>query len=329
MKKFVSVNAKYFKNSNAAGELGHVNRLFKDNVNAFSEYSKDNFGSSDNLLNEYKKIHEKRNSVGKKAQKNANTYVDSVMSFSLDQWEYLEKKYGSEKLQKAMKIMMQNYMEDMKKTYGFEPVGFNFHMDEGHNKNELKRNVHAHVVFYNYDFETKTSPLRKLKKNDFSVWQDMCEKHMKKAGFIRGLNKELTKNEHVEKHEFVDRKLQEKQDKLDDINSDIVSNDEKLNYIKNDIIEATDELNDVKLSKTLLKGKIETLFNEMKLGITNYVKNLLNSNTNAMQRDINYLNGVVDRTYEIDEQSSNHMTNEINDVSESFGKGKIIKPPKN
>jgi gas vesicle protein len=69
MKKFVSVNAKYYKNSNAAGELGHVNRLFKDNVNAFKEYTKDNFGSSDNLMNEYKKIHEKRNSVGKKAQK--------------------------------------------------------------------------------------------------------------------------------------------------------------------------------------------------------------------------------------------------------------------
>ena len=69
MKNFVSVNTKYYKHSNASGELGHVNRLFKENSNAFKEYTKFNFGSSDNLFEEYKKIHAEREKVGKKAQK--------------------------------------------------------------------------------------------------------------------------------------------------------------------------------------------------------------------------------------------------------------------
>lgn len=326
MKNFVCVNAKYYKNSNAAGELGHVNRLFKDNVNAFKEYTKDNFGSSDNLLNEYKKIHAKRNSVGKKAQKNATTYIDSVMSFSLEQWEKLEKKYGSEYLQKAMKKIMNNYMQDMKETYGFEPVGYNFHLDEGHNKNEFKRNVHAHVVFYNYDFKTKTSPHRKMKKSDFSAWQDMAEKHMRKAGFIRGISKETTNNEHVEKDEFVDKKLKEKQEELDYINSDITVKNEELDNIKNDIVESNEELQGLEIDKTLVKGQITALFNEFMLGISKYVKSILNRNDEQFDEDIEYLSDIVDKTHPISPESAETMANETNDISESFGINKRIKP---
>lgn len=195
-KKFISVNSKYYKDSNSSGEMGHVDRLFKENVNTFSEYTKHNFGSDFNLHDRYKELHKSRIDLsGKNVRKDATTFVDSVMAFSLDQWEHLEKKHGHAKLEKAMRVMMDDYMEQMKKTYGLEPVGYKFHLDEGHVKNGLKRNVHAHVIFYNYDFEKGVSPWRSLKKKDFSNFQCIAAKAFERAGFERGLSKEKTKKD--------------------------------------------------------------------------------------------------------------------------------------
>jgi|TARA_R110002020_G_C16278755_1_gene771662 hypothetical protein len=308
MKNFVSVNAKYYKNSNASGELGHVNRLFKENVNSFSEYTKFNFGSSNNLFEEYKKIHAEREKIGKKAQKNANTFIDAVMVFSEDQFSHLEEKYGHEKLEKAMKKIMNDYMQEMKKTYGFQPVGFEFHLDEGHGKNSLKRNIHAHVVFYNYDFETKSSPLRKLKKNDFSVWQDIAHEHFKKAGFTRGLPKEHTNKKHKEKSDFITQKVDDLKNELKEVKKEVLT-------LKNEKLEIFE---DMKKSEENHKNTLDLLLNKFLLSITEYVKNLMTKNTVEMKKDIDNLSHVINEVSLISNETAQELREKTNDISNKF-----------
>jgi hypothetical protein len=45
MKKYVSVNAKYYKHSKSSGEIGHVIRQFADNKNSIEHLTSENFGS--------------------------------------------------------------------------------------------------------------------------------------------------------------------------------------------------------------------------------------------------------------------------------------------
>mgnify|MGYP000209283726 CR=1 FL=1 len=311
MKNFVSVNAKYYKNSKAAGELGHVNRLFKENKNAFKEYTKLNFGSSSNLFKEYKKIHAEREYVGKKAQKNANTFIDSVMSFSLEQFEYLEKKYGHEKLEKAMKKIMNDYMQEMKKTYGFQPVGFEFHLDEGHIKNEFKRNIHAHVVFYNYDFETKTSPLRKLKHNDFSIWQDIADKHFKKAGFKRGVSKKITKKKHDEKVDLLNKKIQRLESKEEDLEKKVQSLESK----EEDLEKKVQSLEKVEENH---RNILDLLLNKFLLSITEYMINLMTKNTVEMKKDIDNISHTINEVSLISNDTAQELKDKTNEISDKF-----------
>lgn len=314
MKNFVSVNAKYYKNSNASGELGHINRLFKINANAFKEYTKFNFGSSSNLFEEYKKIHAEREKVGKKAQKNANTFIDAVMVFSEDQFSHLEEKYGHKKLEKAMRKIMDDYMQEMKKTYGFQPVGFEFHLDEGHVKNEFKRNIHAHVVFYNYDFKTKSSPLRKLKKNDFSVWQDIAHEHFKKAGFTRGLPKKDTEKKHSEKADFLTSKIQNLESESKSLKKEVLT-------LKNEKLEIFE---DMKKSEENHRNTLDLLLNKFLLSITEYVKNLMNKNTVEMKKDIDNIKHTINEVSLISKDTAQELKDKTNEISYKFNsKNKI------
>lgn len=43
-KHYCAVNTKYYKDSQASGEIGHVLRSFKQNENCFSTLTKNNFG---------------------------------------------------------------------------------------------------------------------------------------------------------------------------------------------------------------------------------------------------------------------------------------------
>ena len=52
----------------------------------------------------YKELHKQRNNI-RKAREDATTFVDAVLVFSLDQWEFLEDKYSPESLKKGMKKM--------------------------------------------------------------------------------------------------------------------------------------------------------------------------------------------------------------------------------
>ena len=281
MSKYISVKTKYYKHSNASGEMGHVDRLFAENVNSFPEYTKNNFGSDFALLSRYKELNDRRVGItGKNVRKDANTFFDAVVVFSLEQFEELERTHPTADLQEKLSLMMNDYMQKMKDEYGFEPIGFKFHLDEGHikqyeayqnqqerlkkglvpddekmiEKADLTRNIHAHVLFYNFDFEKKISPWRGLKKKDFERFQDLAALSFEKLGFVRGISKKITKKKGLERDDFINQKqaeqariIEENSRIIEQQNADIkqkddeiLSKDKKIDY-QNKVISALSE----------------------------------------------------------------------------------------
>lgn len=245
MKKFVSNNFKYFKNSKANSAFGHIHRLFEENKNAFPEYTKNNFGTGD-LLNKYKDIYERVNErkkelKTKRLNEKSNTFIDGAFVFSVEKWEELEKEFSQKELQKMITERMNKYMVGFKNKFGFEPIGFEMHLDEGHekqieakkNNNEiiLKRNIHAHVTFFNYDFKNNTAPLRNMKKKDWSKCQDLAYECFKDLGFDRGISKEITNNQHLEKDAFIEEKQKILVEELKQKNEIIKQKDQQIKEI--------------------------------------------------------------------------------------------------
>jgi hypothetical protein len=208
--KFVAVNAKYYKNSQTSGELGHVNRVFNENKNAIENLTKYNFGSdTENLKQKYDGIISKFEKIkGKKFQKNSNTMVDCVVAFNRDGIRELKENFP-DTWDEKIKNSLADYQKLVSEKHGFYPVGFEFHCDEGHYdaNGDFQENFHAHAIFVNYNPKTKTAPLRKMEKNDWSNLQDLAGQSFKNLGFSRGISKTETKQKHLEKEEFIAEKL--------------------------------------------------------------------------------------------------------------------------
>lgn len=222
MKNYVSANFKYYKDSQAKGEIGHVQRSFLKNKNVIEEFSKNNFSSNNDILKEYQnQIKFAETQKGKKFQKNANTFLDCVLSLSEEQFDEL--KETSFDYQSDMRECLNDYAKRVEEKTGFKSLGWVFHADEGHYNEEQKRyvmNYHAQMIFLNYNFETKKQPLRDLqKRGNESVWsklQDDAELSFKKIGFKRGESKENTKKEHLEKDQFI---FEKNRVAIDEVNS--------------------------------------------------------------------------------------------------------------
>ncbi len=95
-------------------------------------------------------------------------------------------------------------------------IAHNFHKPKNGN---VKYNVHAHVIFLNYDFDKSKTVLRSLYKKDWANMQDVAQKSFNthNLDFIRGVPKEETKKEHLERNDYI---LQEQQQ---DINNQILT----------------------------------------------------------------------------------------------------------
>lgn len=223
MKNYVSANFKYYKDSQAKGEIGHVQRSFLKNKNVIEEFSKNNFSSNNDILKEYQnqvKLAEAQK--GKKFQKNANTFLDCVLSLSEAQFNEL--KETSFDYQSDMRECLNDYAMRIEEKTGFKSLGWVFHADEGHYSEEQKRyvmNYHAQMIFLNYNFETKKQPLRELqKRGNESVWskiQDEAQLSFESLGFQRGESKENTKKEHLEKDKFIIEKNREAIERINDV----------------------------------------------------------------------------------------------------------------
>ena len=219
-KKYVSSNTHFYKHNEVGGATGHVNRVFNENKNAYDEYTKFNFGD-ENLTERYQATHRDReNKTGRKTRKDANTYCETVLAFSLEQYEHIEaealrKANGDSEqarklVEKAFTGCVREFEKQIQERFGLTPLGFNMHLDEGHFKEgELKRNIHAHVGWYNYDFKKGVSPWRKIGKKQLSEMQDIADRCFKKLGYERGIKATETNKQHLERDDFIEQKQKE------------------------------------------------------------------------------------------------------------------------
>ena len=221
MKKFVSINSKYYTSNKYKGLNVHNSRKkFNRNGNllihkntvpevqrqgkVFENVSK-KFNDFNELLEKQKEIQYKKKSYHKK---NSNTYYEQVLVLSEDMFLEEMKKGNKDLILKSI----EDYMNLIKKEYGFEPLEFHLHLDEGHTNPETEEfhlNVHAHIGFINFDFDKEKTVLRGINKAGFSKMQDLAQKAFQDNGldFVRGVSKDLSKKKHKDKEAFVRNKI--------------------------------------------------------------------------------------------------------------------------
>lgn len=298
-KKYCAVNTKYYKNSNT-GEIAHVLRKMLVNVNSVKCLQENNFGYCFSENNDLGSYYEKRLKDAKEKNKyaiqnNSNTFIDSVLVFNSEQFLKCIEDGKQEEIKKATK----NFMLEFKKEYGFEPIGFEFHLDEGttidadkleelsdderkkyrpiddpdepFTTEYIKHNVHAHAIFLNYDFEENKTCLRDMRKKDWIASQDLLHKHFKKFGFDRGESKMKNKRDHKDKEEFV-RELELKTtelikatskhlDEKNELLDEILEHQEKLDRFEN-LSNYAHKIKDFFDTKPKLIKSIEKVFGE-------------------------------------------------------------------
>ncbi|SJN55392.1 hypothetical protein VR7878_01224 [Vibrio ruber DSM 16370] len=294
-KKYVANNTKYYNDSNMS-EIAHVIRSMLKNKNAFEDLTKNNFGftfdNEDlNLVQNYQlKLAEAKKQNPSAIQKKSNTFIDSVLVFDHQlMFDLLNSEDGKKQVEQSIK----DYMLDFKDKYGFEPIGFQFHLDEGtfftekqfneledeelkkrlvKTKNEdgeegyLKQNMHAQAIFLNFNKETGTTCLRKMRKKDWSDCQDLLHKHFEKYGFDRGEPKQHQSKDHKNKDEYL-KKLQVEIEKNEELKKDFDKLKSEYSDILDEIIiEGTErELIDKELEnynnlQVLAKTSLKALF---------------------------------------------------------------------
>ena len=215
MSNFVAVNFKYYKDSQAHGEIGHVMRVFQKNTNAIESLTHENFGSDFDLVAKYDELlafakHNTKEKTGRAYQATkANTFLDGVLAFSNEQMLELKK---DPNWKAKMSQHIEQFMLEIEQKTGFMPVGWKFHLDEGteDENGNYRLNHHAQMIFMNHDKETGKAPLREFqKRKGDSIWselQTLAGERFKDLGFVRGVSAEDTHKKHLEKDKYIDQK---------------------------------------------------------------------------------------------------------------------------
>ncbi|RLA77682.1 MAG: hypothetical protein DRG78_16850 [Epsilonproteobacteria bacterium] len=225
MKNYTSVNAKYYKSS-------EIYRIYKHNFERLNidyllnnediKYQNQNDQKGMNLKNVLNDLQQQKSNILNqkcpyKHNKNDNEIVEMVVALSEDQAKHY--------LDNGINLMdgFDNLSKNIKEKYGFEPMGINLHLDEGHkDKNGVvKLNIHAHLTFFNFDFEKEKTVLRTMKNQDWKDLQTLAETSFQEVGldFTRGQSKDITKKEHLKRNDFIIQKQgQELEDILNTLN---------------------------------------------------------------------------------------------------------------
>ena len=196
----------------------NVNRLQRGEEIDYLLEEKDSLGSNSKILingkfeqiNDFKqleqnfeKLEEQRKEIISKRENNGdylqNHLVEFVVALSEEQSNfYLD---NGEDLSSGI----EKFIENLGQNYGINTLMYSSHFDEGHYEdNEVKRNIHFHIVSYNYDLKNEKAILSNFSKQDFRDLQDLVANSFKEVGFDfdRGISKKLTKKEHLETLEF-------------------------------------------------------------------------------------------------------------------------------
>lgn len=226
LKNKISINVKYYKKNHIKRIAGHNSRKHDvsyllpeedrlgPNVDIFYRnggiVQTDTMGAEekDKMFNDiFEKLEAKKNSIQKAkksySKKTENLLLEGVFAFP----EALTKEYLKDK-DINIQDGLHRFTQHIKKQYGFEPVQISLHLDEGYRdeeSGEVKHNIHAHLTFFNMDFEKGVMPLWRMKKSDWSRWQDIAAKSMQEAGldFERGDSKDITNRRHLGRNDFI------------------------------------------------------------------------------------------------------------------------------
>ncbi len=240
-----AVNSEFTERTykSALAEFDHVLRLGKTNsVNVHDEFSHHNItvapANCDSPLDAYYKCRDKYKEVnGRSCRNDMNTLFEHVIVLSEEHVTYLEEKLGHEKAKQAIVTCLKTYSLKYADKYGFTRLSESLHLDEGHydDNGKFVRNVHAHIMFFNYDFKNKKSNLKFLmnkgkdpvtgKTNElnenFVAIQDLAYESFKVLKFSRGKSKLLTLAKYLPKHLFLQKKITDKKSELKNLLKDI------------------------------------------------------------------------------------------------------------
>ncbi|MEJ6531760.1 hypothetical protein [Pseudoalteromonas lipolytica] len=238
-----SVHCRYYKSKTAKAVLDHAdaNRNgFTNSDNVHWERSVDNAGyyfqGSKSCAEAFDLMCQRHKEVtGKKIRVDNNVLFEHVLCLSEKHYSQLEELNGTDKVKQATMNRFKRYAKAVKAEFGFEPLGIDFHLDEGRYEalegSRFIRNVHAHIQFINYDFSRKVAPLRYLmakglnkngKTNSlnphFEKMQDLAFETFKDWGFQRGESKSVTNKKHLNKEQFVKQKIQQLREQTVELN---------------------------------------------------------------------------------------------------------------
>jgi|TARA_R100001244_G_scaffold28651_32_gene28065 hypothetical protein len=207
-KNFVAVRTKYYKKNDATRVIDHALRKHQNSENVIDSRTHQNFGAG--AIDLPRQMQRYKEATGRSPRKDMNLVFEHVLVLSKDQLTKCNKN--------GVRDAINDYMKQVKEQWGFEPMGYRMHLDEGHYNQAGKfvANPHAHIYFFNYDFKKKRSPLRDLMikgKNEqgksptlnphFVKMQDIAGECFKRLGFRRGISKGEKNKKHQEKAEFV------------------------------------------------------------------------------------------------------------------------------
>lgn len=292
IKAFAAVRTKYYKVDKAYSILDHSNanrngftrsanvnpELSMNNVGLYVKGCKNGSQALEQACARYKEV------TGKKTRKDFNLLFEHIVILSEEQYVKMEKKYGETKAKQLVVNYLRKYAVQIKKEFGFEPIGIDLHLDEGrYEEGRFVRNIHAHVSFFNYDFKNKLAPLRHLMakgKNsksrtnqlnpNFEKMQDIVANTFSPLGFERGESKNVTGREHLQKEKFVKEKLNEMTQTVEVLNIRNQELKSQLTLQKQKSDQLSDEIKIQETKKHWLESKISNLTNladELELAI--------------------------------------------------------------
>ncbi|WP_037054466.1 hypothetical protein [Rheinheimera baltica] len=270
MKKtaFVGTRTQYYKLEAAQAVLDHAHAPrsgFTHSQNVHSEYSHLNRGyyyhgasscaeALDLMLEKHKQV------TGKKVRSDCNVLFEHVLWLSEHQFSRLEQRYGFERVREAFLARAKAYAQSIKNEFGFEMLGLDIHYDEGtvastFERQRFIRNVHCHIMFFNYNWDERVAPLRHLMNNgkdqkgrtnalnpNFVRMQDLAATAFKDMGFQRGESKLVTGREHQSKEQFVLSKLKTAQQATDTLQQERIQLAVQLHQQRSEQLQLTEQI---------------------------------------------------------------------------------------
>ena len=203
MSNYISLNAKYYKTTDFKHiydhDMRHSNVTYKLENTQYKNFEFE-FAKFENLHTTKSQIMKRK---GTNLRSNENSVVEFVAALSLEQTKkVLSQRDGYEKLNNALKMTMEN----ISKKYGFTSIFYSFHADEGYKNNDKNiHNFHAHLAFYNYNFEKEKSVLKGIKKDEWSKMQTLAAECFQACGldYVRGEKKESKEKDHLERKLYI------------------------------------------------------------------------------------------------------------------------------